>query len=196
MFSLSYIGSELRRRRGRTLLTALGLGLGVGLVVTVAALSRGLDRAQDEVLRPLTGVGTDLSVSRPLNLKGGGNGGPPDLSARERRQLQRENRGSAVDIGKLGTPGEKFSRTDFVAGTQLSFPASEARRIAGLDGVADAAASLTVDALTLSGKVPERGARPEMAPSGTAPPDDLDIESITVTGVDPTKPSLAPVTPG
>ena len=33
VFSLAYIASELRRRRGRTLLTALGLGLGVGLGV-------------------------------------------------------------------------------------------------------------------------------------------------------------------
>ncbi len=35
MFYLAYAFSELRRRKGRTLLTALGLGVGVGLVVTV-----------------------------------------------------------------------------------------------------------------------------------------------------------------
>jgi ABC-type antimicrobial peptide transport system permease subunit len=39
MFYLGYMLSELRRRKGRTLLTALGLGVGVGLVVTVSALS-------------------------------------------------------------------------------------------------------------------------------------------------------------
>ena len=80
MFFLRYLVAELRRRKARTLLTALGLGVGVGLVVTVAALSDGLDRAQREVLRPLTGVGTDLSVTRPVNLKGGLLG----LSAEER----------------------------------------------------------------------------------------------------------------
>ena len=47
MFYLSYMLSELRRRKGRTLLTAFGLALGVGLVVTVTALSTGLDHAQD-----------------------------------------------------------------------------------------------------------------------------------------------------
>ena len=62
MFYLTYMLSELRRRKGRTLLTALGLAVGVGLVVTVTALSNGLDRAQDKVLKPLTGVGTDMSV--------------------------------------------------------------------------------------------------------------------------------------
>lgn len=51
MFFLTYILSELRRRSGRTLLTALGLGLGVGLVVThdadVAARAQRVIRMQD-----------------------------------------------------------------------------------------------------------------------------------------------------
>jgi len=67
MFFLTHMLSELRRRSGRTVLTALGLGLGIGLVVTVTALSTGLDRAQAQVLEPLTGVGTDMSVSRPID---------------------------------------------------------------------------------------------------------------------------------
>ena len=62
MFYVTYMLAELRRRSGRTILTALGLAVGVGLVVTVTALSRGLDEAQAEVLEPLTGVGTDMSV--------------------------------------------------------------------------------------------------------------------------------------
>jgi len=67
MLYLSYMLAELRRRSGRTLLTALGLAIGVGLAVTVSALSTGLDRAQSAVLEPLTGVGTDMSVSRPID---------------------------------------------------------------------------------------------------------------------------------
>jgi hypothetical protein len=43
MFYVTYLLAELRRRSGRTILTALGLGLGVALVVTVTSLSRGLD---------------------------------------------------------------------------------------------------------------------------------------------------------
>ena len=49
MFRLGYIAQELLRRRGRAILTAFGLGLGIALVVAVTSLSRGLDRAQDEV---------------------------------------------------------------------------------------------------------------------------------------------------
>jgi ABC-type antimicrobial peptide transport system permease subunit len=74
MFFLHYIVSELRRRRGRTILTALGLAVGVGLVVIVNALSTGLDNAQSTVLKPLTGVGTDMSVSRPLKATSNGRG--------------------------------------------------------------------------------------------------------------------------
>ena len=79
MFYISYIAAELRRRSGRTLLTALGLAVGVGLVVTVSALSNGLDDAQTKVLKPLTGVGTDISVNRPLQRSGssGNFGGGP-----------------------------------------------------------------------------------------------------------------------
>ncbi|MGH9230395.1 MAG: hypothetical protein ACRD07_17010 [Acidimicrobiales bacterium] len=66
MFYVRYLLAEVRRRRGRTALTAVGLAVGVGLVVIVGALSKGLDDAQAELLEPLTGVGTDLSVNRPL----------------------------------------------------------------------------------------------------------------------------------
>ena len=57
MFRLGYIAQELRRRRGRALLTSLGLGLGIALVVAVTSLSTGLDRAQDKVFAPLAEVG-------------------------------------------------------------------------------------------------------------------------------------------
>jgi hypothetical protein len=40
--SLRYLLAELRRRKARTELTALGLGVGVGLVIAVNALSSGL----------------------------------------------------------------------------------------------------------------------------------------------------------
>src|SRR6266508_3672072 len=83
VFYVTYILSELRRRRSRTFLTAFGLAVGVALVVTVNALSSGLDDAQAKVLKPLTGVGTDLSVTRPLKISNTANGFR-GLSAKER----------------------------------------------------------------------------------------------------------------
>jgi hypothetical protein len=38
VFILGFIGAELARRRGRALLTALGLAVGIALVVAVTAL--------------------------------------------------------------------------------------------------------------------------------------------------------------
>src|SRR5882672_6525961 len=91
LFYVKYVFSELRRRKGRTLLTALGLGVGVGLVVAVSALSNGLDDAQHKVLEPLTGVGTDMTVSRPLTVSGTGSQQTFDggqLSQSEREKLR------------------------------------------------------------------------------------------------------------
>lgn len=155
MFYLGYLASELRRRKGRTFLTALGLGVGVGLVVTVSALSDGLDKAQDEVLEPLTGVGTDLTVARPLDISGeaGGGGGGPfgNLSEEEQKRLREENGGGRLRLDDLGVPGESFKRTDFVTTTQLSFPESEVGDAANLDGASSAAGGLTLTALQISG---------------------------------------------
>jgi ABC-type antimicrobial peptide transport system permease subunit len=214
MFYLQYMVSELRRRKGRTLLTALGLGVGVGLVVTVTALTTGLDRAQDKVLEPLTGVGTDMAVTRPLTFNAdagtsgrfGGRGA--GLSAKEQEQLRQENGGTngpgaRLRLGNTGNPGDKFTRTNFIATSQLSFPASEVSKIAKLNRVQDAAGALTLNMTRISGTVPEGGfgfgpqRRGGQQPQGAAPSgrDAISFNSMSLTGIDETKPSLAPMTP-
>lgn len=217
MFYVRYIVSELRRRRGRTLLTALGLAVGVGLVVTVTALSKGLDDAQDQVLRPLTGLGTDMSVTRPLRTASGsgtgatfragpgpgGPGGPGGLSAKEQEELQKENGGARFGLRNLGKPGEKFEDTNFISTSQLSFPASQAGQVARIDGVEDVSAALTLSAITIKGTVPEQSATgggtfgaPAPPPSGQAGPRAVNFQPTTVSGIDVSKPSLGLVTPG
>src|SRR5919106_629087 len=154
MFYVQYLLAEVRRRRGRTALTALGLAVGVGLVVIVGALSKGLDDAQEQVLEPLTGVGTDLAVSRPLLVSGDdpagrGTGDPfSQLSDEEQRLLEEENENhdAAFNYSDLGEPGERFSEVSLLS-SQLSFPSSEVARIRGLDGAEDAAAGLSLRAV-------------------------------------------------
>jgi ABC-type antimicrobial peptide transport system permease subunit len=198
VFYVAYMLAELRRRRGRTFLSALGLAVGVGLVVTVNALSTGLDRAQDEVLEPLTGVGTDMSVTRPITFLDSG-GGPP-LSEEERRQLEEENGGARFGLRNLGKPGSHFSRDDFVAATQLSFPASEVTRIGRIPGVEEAAGSLTLTALHVEGTVPDepqlRGGFSSPAPAPGGGPRSIDVETRSVTGVDQRHEALGAITPG
>ncbi len=98
VFHLLYVRRELRRRLGRTLVTALGLASGVGLVIGIIGVSQGLDDAQAKVLEPLASVGTDVLVTRVVGATatqpasdapsttvpdrsqfgfGGGFGGPP-----------------------------------------------------------------------------------------------------------------------
>ena len=197
MFYVAYIVSELRRRKGRTLLTALGLGVGVGLVVTANALTTGLDRAQQTVLAPLTGVGTDMSVTRPVEV-----GDEP--SGRERDQLMAENGPRRFDLGDQGEPGEKFTRTDFTTASQLSFPGSTVAKVEKLDGVEAAAGSLTLNAITIKGTVPEGGfGQPQIQrgapPQGGGQPQTqrapFDVSSLSLTGVDERKPELGAVGP-
>lgn len=202
MFYLSYMAAELRRRKARTLLTALGLAVGVGLVVTVNALSTGLDDAQQKVLEPLTGVGTDMSVTRPLKLSGtGGFGG---LSQKERDQLQQENGPVRIGLANRGKPGTHFSDDNFIATGQLSFPESEVAKVAALDGARDAAGGLTLTSLHIEGTVPKQTDQPQVQSFGPGsggnsqtpgPPRNIDAQPMTVTGVDASKPTLAAVSP-
>ena len=204
MFFLTYMLSELRRRSGRTVLTALGLGLGVGLVVTVNALSTGLDRAQARILEPLTGVGTDMSVSRPIDFSPSEGGGFQQLSDEERKQLQTENGGGRFGLRNLGEPGERFSRDDFVSAAQLSFPASKVTQIAAIDGVAAAAGGLTLNSIHIEGIVPEQTEQPSpgfgtqsgQGPSFSVGPENVDATNLSVAGVDERVKELGAITPG
>ena len=175
MFYLRYLLSELRRRRGRTVLTALGLGVGVGLVVTASALSSGLNDAQAKVLKPLTGVGTDMSVTRSLRPTG-----PPGPGGR-------------VTLPSLGTPGSQFSRDTFVAGPQQTFKASRVQQVATLKGVSAAAGGLTLRSIHIEGTVPQQSTQPQF---GAGPSRSIDTNSLTISGVDQRYPQLGPVTSG
>ena len=200
MFYLSYIAAELRRRKGRTLLTALGLAVGVGLVVTVNALSTGLDDAQQKVLKPLTGVGTDMSVTRPLNLSGQGFQG---LSPQERNELRKENGPARIGLANRGKPGTHFSDDNFIATGQLSFPESQVSKIASLHGAKDAAGGLTLTALHIEGTVPKQTDQPQVQTFGPGgggsqqpgPPRNIDAQPMSVTGVDVSKPTLGAISP-
>ena len=66
MVSWGYAWNELRRRSGRTVVTALGLAAGVGLVIGIVGVSDGLSASQSKALSPLRSVGTDIVVTRTV----------------------------------------------------------------------------------------------------------------------------------
>jgi ABC-type antimicrobial peptide transport system permease subunit len=173
MFYLRYMLSELRRRRGRTILTALGLGVGIGLVVTASALSSGLDDAQAKVLKPLTGVGTDMTVSRAA-------------------QLADRGPGPRIGLQALGKPGSRFSRDSFVPGPQQPFSSSRVSQVASLDGVRAAAGGLTLASVHIEGTVPTQ-TTPRQFGVG---PRSINANALSVSGVDQRHPELGAVTSG
>ena len=202
MFYLSYMFAELRRRRGRTILTALGLAVGVALVVIVGAVSSGLDLAQQKVLAPLTGVGTDMTVTRPLTVSANGDGGFSSLTPAERRRLRNQaGPGPGLNL-RDRTPGTKFSTDNFRATSQLTFASAQVAKVTAVYGVKAAAGALTLNANHISGTVPKiditqgrggpRGGGPATGALGDS---DITFTSRRVTGVDQGRPDIAPVTP-
>ena len=159
MFYLRYLRNELVRRRARTIVTLVGLGLGVALVVAIASLSKGLDRAQKRTLDPLSGIGTDLTVTlQPQQQQDqtfGGGFGPGGGGGGGNRDLIQSNLSVLTDLSKLGKPGTHFVHDFFLPGTQLTFQQSAASQIASLDGVAKTTTGLTLLAEHQEGIVPK-----------------------------------------
>jgi ABC-type antimicrobial peptide transport system permease subunit len=177
VFHLTYVAHELRRRLGRTILTALGLALGVGLVIGIIGVSQGLADAQDQVLAPLQSVGTDILVTRvagqtatpagtdttttaPTGGPGGGGGGffggrNGGLDRADADALVAENQNVVTDLSKLGNPGDKFTRDFFLSATLISFPASAVDDIKKVPGVTGAVGGLVQLAEHQTGTVPQ-----------------------------------------
>jgi putative ABC transport system permease protein len=155
LFYLSYLRNELLRRKARTILTVLGLAVGVGLVIAIVSLSRGLDQAQKTALNPLSSIGTDLTVTlSPQQQQAGGFAGPGGGGG-DARQVIQANQSVLTDLSKLGKPGQHFVHDFFLPGTQLTFPQSQAKRIAALSGVSEVSSGLMLLAEHQEGTVPK-----------------------------------------
>ena len=156
MFFLRYVRNELFRRRSRTILTAIGLGLGVALVVAISAISKGLDNAQKTALNPLSGIGTDLTVTRAAQTDNSGfGGGPFGGGGGGNRDLLAANSSVITDLSKLGKPGQHFVHDFFLPGTQLTFPVSQVKQVKKLNGVAAVSEGLVLIAEHQEGTVPK-----------------------------------------
>jgi ABC-type antimicrobial peptide transport system permease subunit len=151
VFFVRYAGSELARRRGRTIVTVSGLALGVALVIVIASLARGLDRAQATALDPLSSIGTDLTVTLAPSQEAAGGFGPGGAA----RDVVQANSSVITDLSKLGKPGDRFVHDFFLPGTQLTFSQSQARQIADVEGVDTVASGLVLAAVHQSGTVPK-----------------------------------------
>jgi putative ABC transport system permease protein len=164
MFFVTYLRRELRRRMRQAVFIALGLALGVGLVVTVAAASAGVKKAQSGVLGALYGVGTDVTVT----------GAPP------KSQAPTAGGGGGV-TGLKNEAGKSF---DTLTSSYSGISASKVAEVARLHGVAEAAGgiALQVTSITFPKNFGSPGSSSLPQPS-----------SFTLDGVDTGHPSLGPL---
>jgi len=149
MFYLNYVWSELSRRFGKTLTISLGLALSSVIIIIIISISQSLSSAQDKVLNPLQNVGTDIMVTRSIDVQN-----IKDIDAATRDELMSENRVS-TDLSKLGNPGDQFTYDSFLSGTLLTFASSE--NIAKLDSalIKNYAAGLILNVTHQEGKIPK-----------------------------------------
>jgi putative ABC transport system permease protein len=163
MFFVTYLRRELRRRMRQAIFIALGLALGVGLVVTVAAASAGVKKAEAGVLSSLYGVGTDVTVtgaaSGPRPPAGGSGGGATTI---------RNEAGKKIDTLISQYSGISASKVD---------------EVAGLHDVAAAAGGITLQVTSIT--LPKSFGSP-----GSSLPQP---SSFTLDGVDTGHPSLGPL---
>jgi ABC-type antimicrobial peptide transport system permease subunit len=137
----TYLRRELRRRRRQAAIIALGLALSIGLVVTVTALSGGVNRAQGEVLHSLYGQDTAITVTKAPAF---GSGGPGGFRFRAGGSGSRPAAGSKVSVDNLTSTGLGTIR------------ASEVASVARLNGVAAAAGGLTLNDTKLTFTIPSQ----------------------------------------
>jgi putative ABC transport system permease protein len=181
MFFVTYLRRELRRRMRQAIFIALGLAIGVGLVVTVAAASAGVRKAEAGVLSALYGVGTDVTVTGAMP-------GPPKQGSTSKRNQNNENAVYFM-LGPNGQPeicsgnGKCTSAAgktvDTLSTSYSGISASKVAEVARLRGVAAAAGGITFTDSTGT-----------FGSSGTSLPQP---SSFTLDGVDTARASLGPL---
>lgn len=180
MINFPYLKAELTRRRSKTILISIGLAVPIALVILIGAYSTGLSNAQDKVLEPLVGLGTDMTVSKTFTP-----GQRPDGAGPPRIRLGADS-------------GSEFSRDIYTTGFNGEFSSKNVTNVAGLDGVQRAVGGLTVNNIKASGTLPtqssggDRMAGPGAAPQGGRA-GGFNVDSRSITGIDPSSTDLGPV---
>ena len=120
-----YLWSELRRRAGRTISTALGVAIGVALFIALTAAGMGF---QEAARRPLANVGADILLSRPTV------GNEATAEAQTTRGVRLPFGVSTFNLGDLEKVGQ-IEGVDAVGGALLlwDFGATSYQTILGVD---------------------------------------------------------------
>lgn len=200
---LTTLRRELRHRRKQTVVVAIGLAVAIALVMVVSSVSAGVRDAQASVLEAVYGVGTDVTVTQAGEP---GSGGPGRFEF-------------DADDGETDGEGDEATRSLdqdrlSVARGSASFDDAALATVTGVDHVTGAAATLTLENTSFSGEMPDLDAVREQQGDGQGGPaggtgdaqeppsggpdgaggSAFQIDSTTVTGVDPTADAVGPLT--
>lgn len=147
MFYLRYLKNELVRRIGKTITISLGLAIASAIIIVIISTSQSLSSTQETVLNPLENVGTDILVTRTVDMERGAK----DMDAGY--DYLKENI-VTTDLSQYGSAGDTFIRDVFLSGSLLSFSADEADN---LDDslVEDYALALILNVTHQEGEIPE-----------------------------------------
>ena len=150
----TYLGRELRRRSRQALVIALGLALGIGLTIAVSAASSGVKVAQNDVLKSLYGVGTDITVTQTATR---GTGGAQSFGITGQSQTTTGT--------KTTTTSQDTARVANGSGTLTS---TTLTKIKGLSGVSDAVGSLSLTDFNVSGSLTQSFTQNKSSSSGSS----------------------------
>lgn len=193
---LTYLRRELSNRRKQTVVVAVGLAVAIALVIVVSSVSAGVQAAQATVLESVYGVGTDVTVTQQ-GQPGSGGPGRFDVGADD---------GATDDDGSRSFSQDRLSTAP---GTE-AFDASALDTVAGIDHVAAVSATLTLSNTHFDGEMPDPAQMQQGGPDGAQggtqgeqPPTGgadgaggsaFQIDSFSVTGVDPAADAVGPLT--
>ncbi|MBF4136342.1 ABC transporter permease [Streptomyces albidoflavus] len=150
---LTYLRRELRRRRKAALVVASGLALGIALVIVVTSVTAGMQRAQDQVLGSLYGLGTDLTVTKAGSA-------PADGELPERPTFDFD----------ADADGEEQSGERLVVQGLATLDAATVTTAAAQDGVARAAGGLSLTSISVDGQFRRGQVQQDDSSDGSATP--------------------------
>ena len=190
----TYLGRELRRRSRQALVIALGLALGIGLTIAVSAASSGVKVAQNDVLKSLYGVGTDITVTQTA-ARGSGGSQSFGITGQSQTSTGTKTTNTSQDTARLA-PG-----TGTLSTTTLS-------SVQKLSGVSSAVASLQLTDFNISGSLSQTFTQNQSSGSSTGktggssggggfqagpPSGNFNFNQTTMEGVDVTNMGIGPM---
>lgn len=190
----TYLFRELTNRRKQTAIIAIGMALAIALVIIVNAVSAGVRDAQASVLESVYGVGTDITVSQT----------PEAPTEGEQPNRPTFQFGSGDGTTTDGTTA--LSQSMLTAGIGTStFDASTLDTVLGVDNVAAATATLSLNNVSFNGEIPDftqggglpGGDGTQAPPTGGADGaggSQFDVDTFTVEGIDVAGAAVGPLT--